>query len=93
MVCGEFEQPARKFAVGAAYLRGQGQGRVRAVHGLDAVEREIGPLVSDVKLPAIGDLPSTSYEGEGFIIVRHPETAVVEQALALIVQTVRVELG
>ena len=93
IVCGEFEQPARKFAVGAAYLRGQGQGRVRAVHGLDAVERELGPLVSDVKLPALGDLPSTSYEGEGFIIVRHPETTVVEQALALIVQTVRVELG
>jgi biotin carboxylase len=93
MVFGEFERPARKFAVGAAYLRGQGQGRVRAVYGLEAVAREIGPLVTDMKLPAIGDPASTSYEGEGFIIVRHPETTVVEQALALIVQTVRVELG
>jgi len=93
MVFGEFEMPARKFAAGAAYLRGQGQGRIRAVRGLDAAEREIGSLVTDVKLPAIGDPPSSSYEGEGFIIVRHPETAVVEQALARIVQTVRVELG
>ena len=51
------------------------------------------PARADVKLPAIGDRSSPSYEGEGYIIVRHPETAVVEQALARIVQTVRVELG
>ena len=35
----------------------------------------------------------TSYEGEGYIIVRHPETAVVEQAVSRIVSTIRVELS
>lgn len=93
MVFGQFDPPARRYAVGAAYLRGQGQGTVRAIHGLAEAEREIGPMVTDVKLPAIGDRASPSYEGEGFIIVRHPETVVVEQALARIVETVRVELG
>jgi hypothetical protein len=93
MICGQFDAPERKYAVGAAYLRGQGQGQVRAVHGIDIVERELGQLVTDRKLPAIGDAPSPSYEGEGFIIVRHAETKVVEQALERIVQTVRVELG
>ncbi|MEP7198311.1 MAG: ATP-grasp domain-containing protein [Chloroflexota bacterium] len=93
MVLDEFEAPQRKYAVGAAYLRGQGQGRVKAVHGLDVVARAVGHLVTDAKLPTVGQAPSPSYEGEGFIIVRHPETAVVEQALQMIVNTVRVEMG
>ncbi|NJN44144.1 MAG: ATP-grasp domain-containing protein [Anaerolineae bacterium] len=92
MVFGEFEPPVRKFAAGAAYLRGQGQGRVRAVYGLDKIHQEMGNLISDVKWPDIGQEKSPSYEGEGYIIVRHPETAVVEQALLDIINTVRVVL-
>jgi hypothetical protein len=93
MVFGEFQPPERKYAVGAAYLRGQGKGRVRAVYGLEQVDREIGHLVTDARLPQIGQEKSSSYEGEGFIIVRHPETAAVEEGLSLIIQTVRVQLG
>jgi biotin carboxylase len=93
MIYGQFDPPRRKYAAGAAYLRGQGMGHVRAVYGIDIVEREIGHLVTDWKLPAVGEARSPSYEGEGFIVVRHPETAVVEQALARIIDTVRVELG
>jgi len=37
--------------------------------------------------------PSDSYEGDGFVIVRHPDTAVVENALIEIVSTIRVELA
>lgn len=85
--------PGRRYASGGAYLRGQGQGRVRAVHGLDVIERELGHLVTDARLPAIGQEKATSYEGEGFILVRHPETRVVEEALRRIISTVRVELG
>ena len=92
-VFGQFDLPSRKYAVGTAYLRGQGSGVVRAVRGLDIIERELGSLVTDAKIPAVGDGPSTSYEGEGFIIIRHPETAVVADALSRIVQTVRVEFG
>ncbi len=93
MVFGEFEPPQRRYAVGAAYLRGQGRGRVRAIHGLEQVDRELGHLVTDVKLPQIGQEASTSYEGEGYIILRYPETGVVEQALQRLVSLVRVELG
>jgi phosphoribosylaminoimidazole carboxylase (NCAIR synthetase) len=93
MVTGTFTPPERRYAVGTAYLRGQGQGRVVAVDGLNAVQRELGALVCDTRLPTPGQLPSGSYEGEGYIIVRHPETAVVRDALQYIVSTVRVHLG
>jgi formate-dependent phosphoribosylglycinamide formyltransferase (GAR transformylase) len=89
----EFEKPERKYAAGAAYLRGQGRGCVRAVHGWEAVEREIHDLVTDARLPAIGQHPGVTYEGEGYVLVRHPETAVVEDALRFVVSNVRVELG
>jgi biotin carboxylase len=85
--------PARKYAAGAAYLRGQGQGRVRAVHGFETVRAELGDLITDVRLPTPNQEKSLSYEGEGFVIVRHAETRVVEEALRRIVSTVRVELG
>jgi biotin carboxylase len=88
-----FQPPARRYAAGCAYLRGQGRGRIRAVAGLAEVLRELGGLVVDRKEPTIGAAPSSSYEGDGFVIVRHPETAVVERALRTIVTNVRVELG
>ena len=93
MVYGTFEAPPRRYAVGAAYLRGQGEGRVRAIHGLDVVQREVGGLVVDCKLPQPGQDKAVSYEGEGYIILRHPDTKVVEQALHRLISVVRVELG
>jgi phosphoribosylaminoimidazole carboxylase (NCAIR synthetase) len=93
MVCDEFAAPPRRYAVGAAYLRGQGRGRVKAIHGLDQVQQEIGSLVVDARLPTPGQEPTGSYEGEGFVIVRHAETAVVQQALQRLISLVRVELG
>jgi biotin carboxylase len=93
MIFGEFRAPTRKYAVGAAFLRGQGTGTVRAVHGIETVAREVGALVCDHRLPTVGMGPTGSYEGEGFIIVRHPETAVVSDALSRIVSLIHVELG
>ena len=93
MVHGEFTPPERKYAVAAAYLRGQGRGVVRAVHGLEQVQAEFGSLVCDVKVPPIGAPPAASYEGDGFIILRHPETAIVERAIRRVVELVHVELG
>jgi biotin carboxylase len=89
----QFDVPQRQFSVGAAYLRGQGEGRVVAIEGLDEVRRELGPLVVEWKPPALGASASGTYEGEGFIIVRHPDTAAVRDALTKIVRTVRVRLG
>jgi biotin carboxylase len=92
MIFGEFTPPTRQYAAGAAYLRGQGQGKVISVSGLDAVNREIGHLFTDVKIPKIGQDKAPTYEGEGFIILQHPDTDVVKEALALIVSKVQVRL-
>ena len=92
MIFNEFEPQQQKYAVGAAYLRGMGKGRVKAVHGLGEVQREVGHLIIDVKIPKIGQESAGNYEGEGFIILRHPESEVVRQALSRVVSNVRVEL-
>jgi formate-dependent phosphoribosylglycinamide formyltransferase (GAR transformylase) len=93
MVHGEFAAPPRPYAAGAAYMRGQGHGRVKAIHGLDQAQRELGDLVVEVRLPKFDQPPSGTYEGDGYVILRHPETATVERALHRLVQLIRVELG
>lgn len=93
MIFNEFDPPPRKYSAGAAFLRGMGTGRVRAVHGWDQVQREFGALVVDSRLPSPGTPASSSYEGEGYILVRHELTSVVEEAVARIVSLIRVELA
>jgi hypothetical protein len=88
-----FDPVPPRFASGAAYLRGQGQGRVVAIHGLDAAQREMGDLVVEAHLPKAGAGPGGGYEGEGWVILRHERTEVVEQALRRLVSIVRVEMG
>ena len=85
--------PERKYAVGNAFLRGLGGGRVRGVTGLRKVFGELGDAITDHRLPQLGQPAAISYEGEGFIIVRHPSTAEVERMLDFIVNNVRVELA
>jgi phosphoribosylaminoimidazole carboxylase (NCAIR synthetase) len=92
MLLGRFDPPERRYAAGTAYLRGQGRGRVRAVHGVEKLQAEIGHLVVDAKLPQPGQPASSSYEGEGYVIVRDPDTEVVRDALRRIVSEVRIEL-
>ena len=84
---------ARTWAAGTVYLRGQGAGQVRGVHGLDALPPEVTALVVDSRLPRAGQPSSGSYEGDGWITIRHPDTAAVTAALKQLVSTVRVELG
>lgn len=92
MVYRTFEPPRRNYAAGAAYIRGQGRGRVVRIHGVDDVQHRFGDIVVEAKLPQQGQPPSDSYEGDGYIIVRHPDTDVVQNALQEIVATIRVEL-
>lgn len=92
-VYGSFDPPTRKWAVGTAFLRGQGSGRITAVHGLDDMHREIGQLIVDVSLPQPGRMSSGIYEGDGFVTVRHAETPVVAEALRRLINGVRVELA
>ena len=91
MITGEFAPPERLYSVGAAFLRGQGSGRVRSITGIDQLSNVAG-LVVEARLPQLGQSPSGTYEGDGYVIVRHPETSVVEKALADLVSTIRVEL-
>ena len=91
VVFGEFSPPIRRYAAGAAFLRGQGAGeRVRSVHGLDAAQRALGHLVVESSLPNRGQGRSSSYEGEGYVIIRHHRTAVVERALRRLISTVQI---
>jgi D-alanine-D-alanine ligase-like ATP-grasp enzyme len=94
MIDGAFEPPERRYAVGAVYLRGQGRGdRVVAVRGLERAQAEVGELVVEAKLPEPGTPYTSGYEGQGYAIVRHSSTEIVENALQTIRRLVRVELG
>jgi biotin carboxylase len=93
MIFGEFNVPERKYSAGAAFLRGQGEGRVAKVLGAEVIQRQLAGLIVEAKWPQIGATPSTSYEGDGFVIVRDPETKRVEEALTQIITTVRVVLS
>ena len=98
MVFGQFIAPKRSHSAGAVYLRGQADqdsktGRVRGVTGIEEVQREFGELVVEAQLPQKGQSAADTYEGDGYVIIRHPETEVVQAALAKIVSTLRVELG
>jgi phosphoribosylaminoimidazole carboxylase (NCAIR synthetase) len=92
VILDRFDPPERRYAAGTAYLRGQGRGRVLAVHGVDELQQRIGHLVVEARLPEPGQPAASGYEGEGYVTVRHPETDVVRDALRQIVDGIRVEL-
>jgi D-alanine-D-alanine ligase-like ATP-grasp enzyme len=50
-------------------------------------------IVVESRLPEPGQVSSGSYEGDGYIIVRHRDTAVVTDAMRRLVTSVQVELG
>lgn len=93
MVFERFEPPERSYAAGCAYLRGQGDGRVAAVHGLEQAQARVEGLVMDVRLPRRGQPRGSTYEGDGYVIVRHRETDAVHEALGTLLRTIRVELA
>ncbi|HUR30797.1 MAG TPA: ATP-grasp domain-containing protein [Saprospiraceae bacterium] len=90
MVYGKLEPVNIAYTSGAAYLRGPGQGRVTHVTGIEEVRSEFNDIITDIRLPKKGQDKAVIYEGEGFIIVRHRDSVVVENALEEIVKTVRV---
>jgi ATP-grasp domain-containing protein len=89
-----FDGPfARKYAVGCAYLRGVGRGRVLRVTGVDRAQELVGRHVVEARLPEPGAPRSDSYEGDGHVIVRHPDTEVVTAAMKTIIETIQVQYG
>jgi hypothetical protein len=88
---GRFDGPwERKFAVGTVFLHGGGSGTVTRVNGFEIVERKLREAVVDVRLPRAGAIKASTYTGDGYVTVRHPETIVVEEALDFIAQTIRI---
>jgi hypothetical protein len=89
-----FDGPfTRRYAVGCAFLRGVGSGRVLQVTGVDRVQELVGRLFVEVHLPELGAPRSESYEGEGYIIVRDPDTEVVTAAMKMITETIQISYG
>ena len=93
MVHNRFTAPDRQWAAGTVYLRGQGVGRVRAVHGLDALPAEVTEMVTESRGAAAGPPASGGGEGGGVGILGHPAPPAVARAMRQIVDLVRVELG
>ena len=86
-----FDGPwARKYAVGCAYLRGMGRGRVAGVTGLHEAHEAVGKHIVEADVPSVGTPKSDSYEGDGYVIVRDENTEVVKAALKKIIETVKV---
>ncbi len=90
-----WSMPARRYASGSAFLRGQGAGRViTEVSGLEEVLKELGDdVVMTGSLPKVGQPRTTHYEGEGNIIVRHETTQGCVAALREIVTRTRIVYG
>ncbi|MBS1121923.1 MAG: putative carboxylase [Deltaproteobacteria bacterium] len=87
---GPFE---RKYAVGVAFLRGVGHGRVVRVSGVEQANERLGHLVVESRLPVRGAFRSDSYEGDGYVIVRDPDTEVVKAAMKDVIETIQIEYG
>ncbi|MCA2976933.1 MAG: ATP-grasp domain-containing protein [Myxococcaceae bacterium] len=91
VVDGVFEaKTERKYAVGSAFLRGMGRGRVAQVTGVRETHEAVGRLIAEAKLPTLGAMRSDSYEGDGYVVLRDPDTEVVKRALKFVIDTVRV---
>ncbi|MBK7537062.1 MAG: ATP-grasp domain-containing protein [Myxococcales bacterium] len=81
----------RKYAVGCAFLRGAGRGRVLRVNHVDRAQELVGKYVVEARLPTPGAPKSDSYEGDGYVIVRHPDTEVVKAATKTIIETIQIQ--
>lgn len=89
-----FDGPfTRRYAVGCVFLRGVGPGRVLQVTGVDRVQELVGRLIVEASLPKPGAPHSDSYDGDGYVIIRHPDTEVVTAAIKTISETIGVEYG
>ncbi len=89
-----FAPPPRKWAAGAAFLRGSGSGsRIVAVEGVDDAVRAAGDSLVEMRTPKVGQPRADGYEGEGWAYVRHRTTEGAEQALLDVIRRVRVRYG
>ena len=72
------------------FLRGIGQGKVYKIEGLNEAQKKMGSLVVDVSLPQMGQPKSSTYEGEGWVIIQGQNTEKVKMAALELIRTVRI---
>ncbi len=90
----EFTPRARRWAAGAAFLRGQGGGdRVVSVEGVDAAVEAVGDALVELRAPKVGQPRGPGYEGEGWAYVRHATTDGARRALLTLIQGIQVRYG
>jgi len=91
VVDGALDAPwVRKYAAGTAFIRGMGRGRVLGITGIREAHEAVGPWLVEAKLPDIGTVKSDSYEGEGYVVVRHESTDKVKELIKTVIQTIKI---
>jgi formate-dependent phosphoribosylglycinamide formyltransferase (GAR transformylase) len=91
VVDGELDAPwERRYAAGTAFVRGMGQGRVAGVTGVRETHEAVGEWLVEAKLPTLGARKNDSYEGDGYVVVRHESTAKVHALITSIIETMKV---
>ncbi len=80
----------RKYAAGAAFLRGLGRGHVAAVTGVRETHEAIAPYLIEAKLPTIGAPKGEGYEGDGYVVVRAETTEKVQALIKTIIETIEI---
>ena len=79
----------RKHHVGCACLRAQGEGNIRHIEGLEQIRRELGGLIIEEQIPALGTPKTEAYIGEASVYCRGQNYKQVLDALKFVVNTVR----
>lgn len=80
----------RRYATACAWLRGVGAGRVTGVTGVVEAHQVLAPWLVEARLPAIGARKNDSYEGDGYVVLRHERTDTVTALIRAAIETIRV---
>jgi phosphoribosylaminoimidazole carboxylase (NCAIR synthetase) len=89
-----FTPPARKWAAGAAFFRGQGRGaRVKEVKGVEKAAALAGDALVELRAPKVGQHRAPGYEGEGWALVKSATTEGAKKALLALIENIQVRYG
>lgn len=81
----------RPWAAAAAWLRGVGRGKVARVRGVREAHQVLAPYLVEARLPTPGTPKNESYEGDGYVVLRHERTRDVVRLIRAAIETIRVE--
>jgi biotin carboxylase len=91
VVDAELDAPwERKYAAGTAFVRGMGRGRVAGVTGVRETHDAVGTWLVEAKLPTLGAMKNDSYEGDGYVVVKHESTQRVHELLTSVIETMKI---